>query len=214
IGLYRLLLEDEEGDVAAVTLEEAVAQAAESADGKEVANDVLDFVLSRLRQNFLERGFRDDMADAVLALPARRPADLLKRLSALAALYEDREEYIPLAIAFKRPINILRQGQERDLAWGELDEGLLVEDEERQLLEEYREAESAVRAAVAAGDHDEALKLLATIRPTVDKFFDEVMVMCDDERLRSNRLALMQLLADLFLTFADFTRLRGEEEYE
>jgi glycyl-tRNA synthetase beta subunit len=40
------------------------------------------------------------------------------------------------------------------------------------------------------------------------------MVMCDDERLRSNRLALMQLLADLFLTFADFTRLRGEEEYE
>ncbi len=214
IGLYRLLLEDEEGDVAAVTLEDAVAQAAEFADGKEVANDVLDFVLSRLRQNFLERGFRDDMADAVLALPARRPADLLKRLSALAALYEDREEYIPLAIAFKRPINILRQGRERNLAWGELDEGLLVEDEERQLLEEYREAESAVRAAVAAGDHDEALKLLATMRPTVDKFFDEVMVMCDDERLRSNRLALMQLLADLFLTFADFTRLRGEEEYE
>jgi glycyl-tRNA synthetase beta chain len=214
IGLYRLLLEDEEGDVAAVTLEDAVAQAAEFADGKEVANDVLDFVLSRLRQNFLERGFRDDMADAVLALPARRPADLLKRLSALAALYEDREEYIPLAIAFKRPINILRQGRERDLAWGELDEGLLVEDEEKQLLEEYREAESAVRAAVAAGDHDEALKLLATMRPTVDKFFDEVMVMCDDERLRSNRLALMQLLADLFLTFADFTRLRGEEEYE
>jgi glycyl-tRNA synthetase beta chain len=214
IGLYRLLLEDEEGDVAAVTLEDAVAQAAESADGKEVANDVLDFVLSRLRQNFLERGFRDDMADAVLALPARRPADLLKRLSALAALYEDREEYIPLAIAFKRPINILRQGQERDLAWGELDEALLAEDEEKQLLEEYREAESAVRAAVAAGDHDEALKLLATMRPAVDKFFDEVMVMCDDERLRSNRLALMQLLADLFLTFADFTRLRGEEEYE
>ena len=75
-------------------------------------------------------------------------------------------------------------------------------------------SEAAVRAAVAAGEHDEAVKLLATIRPAVDKFFDEVMVMCDDKRLRSNRLALMQLLADLFLSFADFTRLRGEEEYE
>ena len=214
IGVCRLLLEDDAGPFAALTVEDAVAQAAEFANGNDAAADVVDFVLNRLRQNFLERGFRDDMVDAVLALPARRPADLLKRLSALAALYEDRDEYIPLAIAFKRPINILRQGRERELSWGELDEALLAEDEEKQLLEEYRKAEAAVRAAVAAGEHDEAVKLLATIRPAVDKFFDEVMVMCDDERLRSNRLALMQLLADLFLSFADFTRLRGEEEYE
>ena len=214
IGVCRLLLEDDAGPFAALTVEDAVAQAAEFANGNDAAADVVDFVLNRLRQNFLERGFRGDMVDAVLALPARRPADLLKRLSALAALYEDRDEYIPLAIAFKRPINILRQGRERELSWGELDEALLAEDEEKELLEEYRKAEAAVRAAVAAGEHDEAVKLLATIRPTVDKFFDEVMVMCDDERLRSNRLALMQLLADLFLSFADFTRLRGEEEYE
>jgi glycyl-tRNA synthetase beta chain len=214
IGVCRLLLEDEAGTFTALTLEDAVAQAAAFANGDDAAADVVDFVLNRLRQNFLERGFRGDMVDAVLALPARRPADLLKRLSALAALYEDRDEYIPLAIAFKRPINILRQGRERELAWGELDEALLAEDEEKQLLEEYRKAEASVRAAVAAGEHDEVVKLLATMRPTVDKFFDEVMVMCDDERLRSNRLALMQLLADLFLSFADFTRLRGEEEYE
>jgi len=129
-------------------------------------------------------------------------------------LERNREEYIRLAIAFKRPINILRQGRERGLRWGDLDEKLMTQDEEIKLLAAYRKAEPRIRSAVGKGDHDAALELLAAMRPTVDKFFDEVMVMCDDERLRSNRLALMQLLADLFLSFAEFTRLRGEEEYE
>ncbi len=214
IAVCRLLLEDEDGLFNRLAVEQAVAHAAELAQGQGAAADVLDFVISRLRQNFLERGFRDDMVNAVLALPERRPADLLKRVSALAAFYENREEYVRLAIAFKRPINILRQGNERNLTWGELDEELMTQLEERQLLAEYREVEPSVRAAVARGDYDEALTLLAKMRPTVDTFFDEVMVMCEDERLRSNRLALMQLLADLFLSFADFARLRGEEEYE
>jgi glycyl-tRNA synthetase beta chain len=213
IGLCRLLLEDEEGNFAALTLDEATALAAEFADRKEAEADVLDFVLSRLRQNFLDRGFRDDMVDAVLALRERRPADLLKRVSALAAFYENREEYIRLAIAFKRPINILRQGRERGLSWGEFEAAVMSQEEEKKLFETYQKAAPRVLAALEKGDPAAALGLLAEMRPKVDRFFDEVMVMGDDERLRANRLALMQLLADLFLSFADFTRLRGEEEY-
>ena len=149
-----------------------------------------------------------------IELPLTSPRDKQRRLEALRRLYEDRAAYLPLAIAFKRAINILRQGRERDLRWADFDAGLIAQDEERALFETYVEAEPRIRAAAAAGDHDAALALMAEMRPTVDTFFDEVMVMCEDERLRSNRLALMQLLADLFLSFADFTKLRGEKEYE
>ncbi|NIT35879.1 MAG: glycine--tRNA ligase subunit beta [candidate division Zixibacteria bacterium] len=215
IGLCRLLLEDDENVFASLPIEGYVAQTASTAHAAEgIRREAEEFIRTRLEQIFLERGFRDDMVDAVLALPNCRPADALGRLSALAALYGNRGEYIRLAIAFKRPINILRQGRERGLNWGDLDEKLMTQDEEIKLLAAYRKAEPRIRSAVARGDYDAALKLLAAMRPTVDKFFDEVMVMYDDERLRANRLALMQLLADLFLSFADFTRLRGEEEYE
>jgi glycyl-tRNA synthetase beta chain len=221
IGVCRILLEDDEGYFAGLALEKLVAMAAQvAAAPKGAEEEVENFILTRLQQIFLERGFRDDMVDAVVfpapevELPETSPRDKQRRLEALRRLYDDRAAYIPLAIAFKRAINILRQGRERELTWADFDAGLIAQDEERTLYETYVEAEPRVRAAVAAGDHDTALALMAEMRPTVDTFFDEVMVMCEDERLRSNRLALMQLLADLFLSFADFTKLRGEEEYE
>lgn len=221
IGVCRILLEDDEEYFAGLSLEALVAAAAQKSGApKEVEEEVENFILTRLQQIFLEEGFRDDMVDAVVfpapevELPLTSPRDKQRRLGALRRLYDDRAAYIPLAIAFKRPINILRQGRERDLSWAEFDAGLINQNEERALFETYVEAEPRIRAAVAAGEHDTALALMAEMRPTVDAFFDEVMVMCEDERLRSNRLAMMQLLADLFLSFADFTRLRGEEEYE
>jgi glycyl-tRNA synthetase beta chain len=221
IGLCRLLLEDEEGLFEGLAVEQAVAEAAAVAGapaGTEA--DVDDFVRTRLEQIFLERGLRDDMVGAVVFpapevdLPLTSPRDQLKRLDALQRLYADRPAYLRLAIAFKRPINILRQGRERELSWSEFDAAAMEEEEERELFETYRKAAPKVGAALDEGDPAAALRLLAEMRPAVDRFFDEVMVMCEDERLRSNRLALMQLLADLFLSFADFTRLRGEEDYE
>jgi glycyl-tRNA synthetase beta chain len=215
IGLCRILLEDDDRAFAALTLEAVVDLAAKvAAVPEDAAAGVLSFVEGRLRQNFLDRGYRDDMVEAVLAGEGRRPADRAARLDALASFYGNRDEYLPLAIAFKRPINILRQGRERELAWGNFDEGLIGQEEERALLGEFRAVEPDVEAAISGGDYGRALELLAKMRPTVDKYFDEVMVMCEDEKLRANRLAMMQLLADLFLSFADFTRLRGEEDYE
>jgi len=221
IGVCRILLEDDEGYFAGLPLEKLVGMAAAKAGSPQgIEEEVEGFILTRLEQIFLEQGFRDDMVDAVvfpapeIELPQTSPRDKRARLQALRKLYDDRAAYIPLAIAFKRAINILRQGRERELSWADFDAGLIAQDEERTLQETYVAAEPRIRAAVAAGDHDAALALMAEMRPAVDAFFDEVMVMCEDERLRANRLALMQLLADLFLSFADFTKLRGEEEYE
>ncbi len=221
IGLCRLLLEDEDGLFQNLAVEQAVGEAATVAGAPtETGPDVEEFIRARLEQIFLERGLRDDMVDAVVFpapevdLPLTSPRDQLKRLEALQQLYDDRPAYLPLAIAFKRPINILRQGRERDLSWGEFDAAAIAQNEERELFEAYRKAAPEVAAALEERDPAAALRLLAEMRPAVDRFFDEVMVMCEDEQLRANRLALMQLLANLFLSFADFTRLRGEEEYE
>jgi glycyl-tRNA synthetase beta chain len=220
VGVCRLLLEDDAGVFGGVALERFVAAAARAAAVPEdVERDVEDFVLGRLAQIFLDKGFRDDMVDAAvypapeLELPLSHPADILRRLEALKAFHGDRAAYGRLAIAFKRPINILRQAREKGLPWGELDESRVAEHEERQLLAAYRELGPKVRGALGRADYKTALSYLSALRPAVDAFFDAVMVMTDDPALRANRLALMQLLADLFLSFADFTRLRGEEEY-
>jgi glycyl-tRNA synthetase beta chain len=221
VGVCRTLLEDEENYFAALAVEKLVAAAARiSGAPPGVEAEAENFILTRLQQIFLDCGFRDDMVEAVvfpapeIELPLTSPRDKRQRLEALRRLYDDRTAYLPLAIAFKRPINILRQGRERKLSWAAFEAELMAQEEERGLYETYAGAAPRIRAAAAAGDHDAALALLAEMRPAVDAFFDEVMVMCEDARLRSNRLALMQLLADLFLSFADFTKLRGEEEYD
>ncbi len=224
IGLCRLLLENGDGFFGRLAIENVVARAAAAGGVSGDAGtdeEVTKFIYARLAHIFLDRGFRDDMVNAVVypapevAAPLTSAADKLRRLEALRDFYERRDEYIPLAIAFKRPINILRQAREKGFGKQErLDEKLLVEEEERRLYRAYREVEPEVRGAIARADYAAALGLLAKLRPAVDAFFDEVMVLCEEEDLRENRLALMQLLAEMFLSFADFTRLRGEEEYE
>ena len=220
VGVCRLLLEDEGGVFGGLALERLIAAAADIAKAPPgIEKEVEAFIYGRLAQIFLDRGFRDDMVEAVVypapefELPLSYPRDMLKRLEALAAFHADRAAFGRLALAFKRPINILRQAREKKLTWGALDEGRLLEAEEKQLLAAYRDLGPKVRAALGKADYAATLSYLAALRPTVDVFFDTVMVMTDDAALRANRLALMQALADLFLSFADFTRLQGEEEY-
>ncbi len=221
IGVCRLLLEDEEGYFDVVALERLVALAAEICGAPRGAEEEVEkFVLGRFEQVFLERGFRNDMVDAVVfpapevALPLTSPRDQLARLEALKKFYENRAEFIKLALAFKRPINIIRQAFDKCFTVSrDVDEKLLREPEEVELWREFERVKEGVTAALVKKRYDDALARLAELRPAVDKFFDAVMVMTDDEKLRANRLALMRMLADLFLLFADFTRLRGEEEY-
>jgi glycyl-tRNA synthetase beta chain len=221
IGLCRLLLEDDDGWFAGVEVERLLWRAVEAygfdarPDEEPWLDDLVKYVLGRLRQIFADTGYPADMINAVLEVRPLRPRDLAGRLDALAELREkDRSEYINFVIAFKRPINILRQGRERDLEWGDFETGHIEQTEERTLYDLYKAGADSITRRVTAGEHKGALAEIAAMRPAVDAFFDEVLVMCDDAKLRSNRLALMQDLAELFLSFADFTKLRGEEEYE
>jgi glycyl-tRNA synthetase beta chain len=165
-----------------------------------------DFVTDRLRRYFLGRDddLKTETFDAVLA---RKPASLVdfeRRLAAVQAFVK-LEAAESLAAANKRIANILRQA---DYAGGgKVRKKLLADDAEKALWAAIGEAGATVEPMIEKRDYTEALTSLANLRPTVDTFFDDVMVMVDDEAMKKNRLAVLAELRELFLEIADISRL-------
>jgi glycyl-tRNA synthetase beta chain len=118
------------------------------------------------------------------------------------ALPEDQR----LAAANKRIRNILRQSE--GAAPGAVEPSLLTEAAERALADAMGALSTEVESLFDQGDYEPALTRLAGLRVPVDAFFDEVMVMAEDEALRRNRLALLSELSALFLRAADLSRLQ------
>jgi len=141
------------------------------------------------------------VVDAVLTARFDDPVDALARVDALSEL-KGAEDFEALAVAFKRVINIVKSGTYIDVR-----EDLFEADCERDLAAAVESARRAVREQVAAGDYTAALHSVAGLRQPVDAFFDGVMVMAEDERVRINRLALLTQVAGLFADIADFTKI-------
>jgi glycyl-tRNA synthetase beta chain len=175
------------------------------ADG--VVAGVHGFVLERLKPYLRERGFLPDEIEAVLSQNPTRFDQVLPRLTALQK-FRELPEAEALAAANKRIRNILRQAEEIAIP-ANVNEALLSEDTERELAAAVRRKRDEVRPLLDAEDYTAALSCLASLRPTVDGFFDRVMVMADDAALRGNRLALLKDLNGVFLQVADISKLQG-----
>ena len=158
------------------------------------------FILDRMRAWLGERGVGVNTVRAVEAGQVEFIADFVRRAEALQRFADD-PEMESLIAANKRAANLLRQSQTREFA--DVREDLLKIDEERALFEAVVRVEAEVREALEAGDDATALMRLSGLKPVVDAFFDEVMVMDDDESLRANRLALLHRLRSVFLGVAD-----------
>ena len=177
---------------------------------------VYDFIMERLRAYYLERApsavpgsapaFTTEMFDAVLATKPASPLDFDARLNALRA-FLDLPEAISLAAANKRIANILRKAGE--LQRRDVDVEGLKDPAEVRLFDAMRSLQEAVATALAQREYANALGRLAQLRPPVDAFFEQVMVMDEDPRLRANRLALLAQLHGLFIGIADLSRLPG-----
>lgn len=170
-----------------------------------VDSDVIEFMLGRFRAWYQDAGFSIDVIQAVLAMHPTQPADFDKRVKAVSHFRElDAAE--SLAAANKRVGNILAKFD------GELpttvDNSLLVEAAEKELAEKVSAVVAALEPVFATGDYQTALTELASLREPVDAFFDNVMVMADDEKLKVNRLALLNLLRNQFLKVADISLLQ------
>ena len=170
--------------------------------------EVRRFMLDRLRAYFADRAIPTDVFNAVLATQPARPLDFAHRVRAVEA-FRRLPEAASLATANKRIRNILRQAEQGKVGVpGVVDASLLREDAERTLADVLAEMEPRARTMLDAGEYTGALATLAGLRDHVDRFFDTVKVMDDDEALRGNRLALLARLGTLFMETADISVLQ------
>lgn len=164
---------------------------------------LLEFVFERLRHQLRDTARPVAAIDAVLALRPTRVDLVVPKLDAVEA-FQRLPESEALSAANKRIVNILKKAEE-DLP--EPDVALFQQEAEKDLFHQVIEVAPQVGSHFANENYTESLRLLAGLRTTVDRFFDEVMVMADEPLIRRNRLALLSRLAGLMNQVADISRL-------
>ncbi|HXN73131.1 MAG TPA: glycine--tRNA ligase subunit beta [Candidatus Acidoferrales bacterium] len=180
-----------------------------------VQKQVLDFLLDRARFMLSEkRGFAYDEINAAFAAGADDLVDAVERVAAVKAI-RNTKNFGPLAASFKRIRNILEKSA------GALDKGqlkveheLLWEPAERQLHAAAQKIGDESTRRKKAGKYREALEVISELRPSVDQFFEKVLVMVEDQAVRKNRVALLANLLKEFSTIADFSQLGSEDVQE
>jgi glycyl-tRNA synthetase beta chain len=203
LGVLRILFENALPLDLMELLALAKSQYAPEVLADSVAVDVHLFMLERLRNYLRERGFEPAEIDAVASQQPTRIDLVQPRLEAVRS-FRHLPESASLAVANKRIRNILKKTAPPD---GRAELALLAEPAERTLFETLTALEPRVASLIANEDYHQALQLLASARAPVDRFFDEVLVMCDEPLLRANRLALLRQLAELMNQVADISRL-------
>ena len=175
-------------------------------ESQEVCEPVLEFLRRRVRFIFKEKGISYDVLNAVLAVEIHGVYDAYKRAESLSGI-RGEEDFEALAIAFKRTKNILAN---QPIEVSEVNTESLIEPEERTLFRAYSEIRPKVDDNLKVGDYVSALRQIAGLRKSVDPFFDKVLVMAEDEKLRRNRLRLLHDISQLFLRIADISEIVQE----
>ena len=170
-----------------------------------VVESVRDYVFERLRAWYADAGIASECFLAVQARGVTRPLDFDRRVRAVAA-FAARPEAGALAAANKRVANILAKQAPGEIP-AQVDAALLIEAAEATLAAELDRCNAASAAPLASGDYAGVLGELAALRAPVDAFFEQVLVNCEDARLRANRYALLARLRAAFLGVADISAL-------
>jgi glycyl-tRNA synthetase beta chain len=175
------------------------------------AESVRSFFRERLEFYLKEaRGYAYDVVSAVLAVDSDDVVDAVARAEAVSKV-RGSTDFESISSAFKRMKNILRQASEKTKVIAmRMDPASLPEDSEKELAALIPLSAATVERLRAARDYEGALLEVAKLRSAIDKFFDKVMVMVDDNNLRANRLALLQTVVKEFSTIADFSEIVTE----
>ena len=173
-----------------------------------VADKVYTFIKNRIFHLLADEGFSKDVVAAVADVSIDDVPNVWNRVSALEAL-KAQPDYDPLVSGFKRVGNLLKKSGMRtdSRPVGAVQRELFEDKSESKLYSAYRKVAKKVTAATAAGEFEQALKEIATLREPVDAFFDGVMVMAKKKKVRTNRLRLLAHIAALFENLADFSKL-------
>jgi glycyl-tRNA synthetase beta chain len=217
IGIVKVLVETK----LPVSLSMTIARSARSltngprkiAVSLQVEKQVLEFLLERARFVLKERGgLAYDEINAALAAGGDDLVDANRRMEAVRAIRKTKN-FEPLAVSFKRIRKILdKAGPQTGWKLSAVRSDIFTEEAERELHASAASVRKDVEQHKRNGRYREALQEIAKLRPVVDRFFDDVMVMADDEQVRKNRLTLLSGLLSEFSTIADFSELVTAEQ--
>ena len=205
LGVIRILLASNEGLILSDLITSAIASLpkdlTEKTGEKELHDSITTFFEGRLKTDFTSRGFSYDVVDAVLATGFSNLPDTLKKAEALEEM--KKEDYSEaLATTFKRAANIVKEHES-----SAVDESTLNEKAEKELYSAVTEREKRISSLIESKNFPEALKEIAALRPTLDTFFDSVMVMVEDDIIKNNRLGILRRVVNMFTGVADFSKL-------
>lgn len=175
---------------------------------EELSKILIDFFAQRMESALKEKGIHYDEINAVLAIEMDNIIDFFYRAEAISQLRQ-KPDFEPLITAFSRVTNILKQAREKNILFEDfpLSEKLLTEPEEKELYRNYRHLKGSVQKLYRKHEYGEILSRLASLRPSVDNFFNQVMVMTKDRSLCNNRLKLLQNISSLFSSLSDFSKI-------
>ena len=171
---------------------------------KETADKVSSFLHNRMTHQLAEEGFSKDAIAAAASVSVDNAPDVWNRVRALQDL-KTAPDFEPLAVAFKRVVNIIKKAKVIKIK--PVKESLFEHDSESALYSAYQDVKNKVSDNLDKGDLDQALHEIASLRDAVDNFFNSVLVMAKQAKIRNNRLALLKHIADLFETIADFSKI-------
>lgn len=167
----------------------------------ETKKEVLEFFKGRFENQLISQGHSYDVVDAVLATGVSDVGGALKKIEAMDT-FRKQVDFEPLAVAFKRVCNIIK-----NFGGGSVDPALFADDAERALYGSYLKIRDRAVGYIEGGDYEKALLEMARMRKPVDDFFAAVLVMAEDEKVRLNRLSLLEAIAGLFHRIADFSKI-------
>ena len=207
IGILRILVERELDLNIMKAISASIAAHGDTDFQVDTAELVFDFLLERFRAWYQESGISSGVFQSVFVIKPQRPLDFYHRIQAVNS-FNKLSEAVALSAANKRVSNLLSK-QERVSESGICNVDLLVEPSEKVLYEAIQDKILEVAPMFEEGNYTAGLQSLSTLKQAVDVFFDNVLVMHEDERIRANRLALLQELRALFLRTADISYLHS-----
>ncbi len=205
LGLLRTIIENKLVlDIPGI-LQQSAALFPKEVNAEKACEPVYKFMLDRLKGYFTDQDISIDVFDSVIALTPAQPYDFACRIDAVNQ-FKQLEAAESLAAANKRIANILKKlkGQKPST----INSDLFVENAEKQLAEQLTAVTQRIEPLLAESQYTQALTELSTLREVVDTFFDDVMVMADDEALKNNRIALLGQLQGQFIQVADLSLLQ------
>jgi len=204
-GIVKVLFDRRlDGLTLATLIDAAAANHKPTRPVEDVRRDVLDFLQARVRFVLQEQGIAVDALNAVMAVGVDSVHKTYRKAAALAEIRHEAD-FEALAIAFKRIKNILAK---QEIGVDRVTENDLEHSSEKELFAVFAKLRPQVLEELQADDYGSALRRIATLRNPVDRFFDGVMVLTEDSRLRNNRLRLLFEISQLFLMIADISEIQ------